>query len=283
MNNTSDTLQVADAEVSTSEAVKATDRTKAILEAATEGTTEGSTEGVTDPVSKETKKQEAASKLKVDEKGNVVDEKGNTVKPDENGNITVKTSDGETVTVTKEDVQEATKGSSSSGNKVVTPTEKATQKVAEKATQKVTEKATERATQKATEKATERPVDKVQVTEPQKTWHEAEYKYVNHPAETKQEWVVDKEAYTYEEPIYETREVMVCQCGQIFFDTNGEYESHILDVFDNYGIGHSYSVEDREVQVGTKTVSVPAEGHYETVVVKEAWVEKILVRPAGWY
>ena len=141
---------------------------------------------------------------------------------------------------------------SNSGNKVEKATEKATQKPAD------TQKATEKATERATERATQKP----QATEPQKTWHEAEYKYVNHPAETKQEWVVDKEAYTYEEPIYETREVMVCQCGQIFFDTNGEYESHILDVFDNYGVFHSYSVEDREVQVGTRIVS-PEVGQWE--------------------
>ena len=37
------------------------------------------------------------------------------------------------------------------------------------------------------------------------------------------------------------------------------------------------------VQVGTRTVNVPEESHYETKIVKEAWTEKKLIREAGWY
>ncbi len=65
-----------------------------------------------------------------------------------------------------------------------------------------------------------------------------------------------------EEPIYETHTVYVCQCGRIFFDLDSEFDAHILDVFDNYGTFHSYSVEDREVQVGTRVVS-PEVGQWE--------------------
>ena len=35
-----------------------------------------------------------------------------------------------------------------------------------------------------------------------KTWHDAVYEDIYHPAETKQVKVVDKEAYSYEEPVY---------------------------------------------------------------------------------
>jgi len=37
------------------------------------------------------------------------------------------------------------------------------------------------------------------------------------------------------------------------------------------------------VQVGTKTINVPEESHYETKIAKEAWTEKKLIREAGWY
>ena len=40
---------------------------------------------------------------------------------------------------------------------------------------------------------------------------------------------------------------------------------------------------DDYVQVGTKTVNVPEQSHMETVVVREAWTEQVLVREAGWY
>ena len=116
-------------------------------------------------------------------------------------------------------------------------------------------------------------------------WHDAVYKTVNHPAETKKVWVVDKAAYTYEEPIYEEQGVILCNdCNadvtdlsvrkqHIFWAANGE-NGHI------YG---SYRVDTVNVQVGTKTVEVPEEGHWETKVVKEAWTEKVLVKEAGYY
>ena len=47
-----------------------------------------------------------------------------------------------------------------------------------------------------------------------KTWHEAVYKDVYHPAETEQVWVVDQESYTHNEPIYiETGRTICNDCG----------------------------------------------------------------------
>ena len=117
-----------------------------------------------------------------------------------------------------------------------------------------------------------------------KTWHEAEYKYIEHPAETKTEkvWVVDKEAYTYEEPVYEKHDRTICNtCGaDITDDCVAHGKSHVMN-FENF----SYHNEWVNVQVGTKTVEVPEEGHWETktTVIKEAWTEKVLVREAGYY
>ncbi len=128
-------------------------------------------------------------------------------------------------------------------------------------------------TSKPTVKPTPKPTNPNNTTS-NKTWHEAEYEYINHPAVTEKVWVVDKEAYTYEEPVYEKQYRTICKkCGADITDNL----EHIFDC------NSSYTNKKVEVQVGTKTVSVPEEGHWETKVVKEAWTEKKLVREAGYY
>ena len=109
-----------------------------------------------------------------------------------------------------------------------------------------------------------------------KTWHNAVYKTINHPAETKEVKVVDQEAYSYDEPIYGWR--TFCNvCGADITETcQSHMKEHALE-----GEGGRY--HDEYVQVDSKTISVPEKSHTETVVVKEAWTEKILVKEAGWY
>lgn len=113
-----------------------------------------------------------------------------------------------------------------------------------------------------------------------KTWHEAEYKTVHHEAETKKVWVVDQEAQTYEEPVYEEQPLTICYtCGaEITGNTSNHGKSHMLS-----GENFSYGVEYRNVQTGTKIVTVEEKGHWETQVIKEAWTEQVLVREAGYY
>ncbi|MEE1280905.1 MAG: hypothetical protein UHK60_01440 [Acutalibacteraceae bacterium] len=119
-------------------------------------------------------------------------------------------------------------------------------------------------------------------SKPAKVWHEAEYKTVHHPAETKKVWVVDQEGYTYEEPVYETHAITVCNiCGVTISNTSElsvHGKSHMLN-----GENFSYRSETREIQVGTKTVTVEEKGHWETQVVNEAWDEQVLIREAGYY
>ena len=115
-----------------------------------------------------------------------------------------------------------------------------------------------------------------------KTWHEAEYKVINHPAKTEKVWVVDQPATTKEEPVYETHGVTICNvCGADI--TNAAYREQHLIAHIEAGEGGSYHDEWREIQVGTKTVTVPEKGHWEEKIVKPAWAEKKLVREAGWY
>ena len=117
-----------------------------------------------------------------------------------------------------------------------------------------------------------------------KTYHEAVYKTVNHPAETKQVKVVDQEAYSYEEPVYEMRRIHKCKdCGMDLLQLSAdERYAHAEAHMDEGGDGGWYSTTE-QVQVGTKTINVPEKSHMETVVVKAAWTEKVLVKEAGWY
>ncbi len=117
-----------------------------------------------------------------------------------------------------------------------------------------------------------------------KTYHEAEYKTIHHEAETEQVWVVDQEAYSYEETIYEQEYVDLCKdCGaRIDLMSNSERSAHIKEHLHNGGKGGYYGTVI-DVAVGTKTANVPEKGHYETRVIKEAYDEKVLVREAGWY
>ncbi len=119
-------------------------------------------------------------------------------------------------------------------------------------------------------------------TTPSKFWHEAEYKTVHHPAETKKVWVVDQEGYTYEEPVYEEHDITICNtCGTTISNTSelsAHGKSHMLN-----GENFSYRNEWTEVQVDTKTITVEEKGHWETQVIKEAWDEQVLIREAGYY
>ena len=80
--------------------------------------------------------------------------------------------------------------------------------------------------------------------------------------------------------MYETHGRTICNtCGADITENVGDHGyNHMIN-----GENASYHDEWREVQVGTKKVTVPEEGHYETQTVKEAWTEKVLVREAGYY
>ena len=96
-------------------------------------------------------------------------------------------------------------------------------------------------------------------------------KYISAPAEHTHSWqkitketqvkVVDKEAYTYEEPIYEKHDRTICKvCGADITDNCSEHnKQHALN-----GEPVSYHNVWVNVQVGTRTITVPEKSHYET-------------------
>lgn len=81
---------------------------------------------------------------------------------------------------------------------------------------------------------------------------------------TRQIKVVDQEAYTYEEPVYEMQGRTFCNvCGADITENRREHsKNHALN---NEGGG--YHDEWVKIQVGTKTVEVPEKSHYETEVI----------------
>ncbi len=142
-------------------------------------------------------------------------------------------------------------------------------------------------------------------------WHEAVYEYIDHPAETKSVWIIDEPEYAYEEGIYESHTICkgcVDKASKIvgyriwdIEETDPEWYEAFIEAKINPFIGemtpderteHLYNhiINDENsgsytatVRVGTQTITVPEEGHWETVVIKEAWTEKIVVRKEGYY
>ena len=95
-------------------------------------------------------------------------------------------------------------------------------------------------------------------------------KYISAPAEHTHSWqkitketqvkVVDKEAYTYEEPVYEKQGRYICKaCGADITDNL----EHIFECAESHDGTASYKTVSVEVQVGTKTITVPEKSHYE--------------------
>ena len=120
-----------------------------------------------------------------------------------------------------------------------------------------------------------------------KTYHEAVYKNVHHDAVYENVWIVDQEAFSYEDPIYEVREYTYCKICGTEFETNDKAGTDAFFAHDDVhllaGEGSGYRTYTRKIQVGTKTVYVPEEGHWAKHHVKAAWDEQVLVREAGWY
>lgn len=238
--------------------------------ASSEATT---SEAAENPTEKETTVEEVAADkagLKVDEKGNVTDKNGKKVSV-KDGKVTVEV-DGKKFTVDTDTIKPSTTKTTSTSSKSSSST--ASSKPASSDTSSKTTSSSNTTSSKPTNSNTSSNTtsSKQETSKPttstpteSKTWHEAVYEYT-------EVWVVDKAAYTYEEPVYEEQWRTICNdCGA---DITGNPGPHCVEHLLDGGKG-SYRAEPREVQTGSKTVTVPEEGHYET--------QKKLVREAGYY
>lgn len=273
------------------EAVKATSAVTTVAD---------TTAPTTAPVTTAVDKAIAEQGLTVNDKGEVVDKNGKKVETTADGKVKVKTADGKEVELTANEIKTSNElvsgstGNSSGGSTGNTASSKTT---ASKTSTGGSGNSKSDSGNKGSGSGStgggstggntsSAPSSAGSSAGSQKTYHEAEYKTVHHPAETKTEkvWVVDKEAYTYEKPVYENLPRTLCNICNA--DITGKIDGH-ADYHDDRGEFErfSYRCEYIDVQVGTETVEVPEEGHYETktTVVKEAWDEQVLVREAGWY
>lgn len=244
----------------------------------------------TSTVSSEVSKAIEDNGLKIDKDGNITDKNGKKVEV-KDGKVEVKTDDGKTVTIKADDVKttvsnnnnsnkgntekkEDTKSNTSSkkdNTSSNTNTSGNNQKPASKPSNSSNNN--QSSASNTNTKATEAPKYKYyKHHDAQTVHHEAVTKH--HEAVTKHhdaEWVVTG---THEEPVYETRWVNVCNdCGMVMKDADQE-EEHLTWEMDNGGRG-SYHAEEREVQVGTKTVE---DGHWKEAydeVISPAWTETI--------
>ncbi len=110
-------------------------------------------------------------------------------------------------------------------------------------------------------------------------------KTVHHDAETRQEYIIDKQAWDediyQDQPVYQSVEKVVCNgCGAEFADYPS-FEAHSDYYIDQDDFSHgSWSVGWEQVLVGWTSVKVDtvhhdAEGHYQTVVVRDAYDETV--------
>lgn len=234
----------------------------------------------TSTVSSEVSKAIEDNGLKIDKDGNITDKNGKKVEV-KDGKVEVKTDDGKTVTVKVDDVKttvsnnnNSNKGntekkentSSKKDNTSKTNTSDNDKKPASKPNNSSNNNQTpakpsnsssnnQKPASKPSESSkTETPTEKPK----QKVWVD-DYKTVHH----EREWIVTG---THEEPVYKTRWVNICNnCGIELEDANFRRE-HLTWELKTNGAG-AYHAEERQVQVGTKTVE---DGYW-----KEAYDEKV--------
>ena len=230
----------------------------------------------TSTVSSEVSKAIEDNGLKIDKDGNITDKNGKKVEV-KDGKVEVKTDDGKTVTVKVDDVKttvsnknnsnkgntekkEDTKSNTSSkkDNSSKTNTSDNDKKPAKPSNSSSNNQklASNSGESSSTKTPTEKPKQKVWVVDYKTVHHEGHWEVVG----------------TKEEPVYETRWVNICNnCGKELLDDN-QMDEHLFWELETNGAG-AYHAEERQVQVGTKTVDVKKwvepydekveSGHYE--------------------
>lgn len=227
----------------------------------------------TSTVSSEVSKAIEDNGLKIDKDGNITDKSGKKVEV-KDGKVEVKTDDGKTVTVKVDDVK-TTVSNNNNGNKGNTEKKENTSSKKDNTSKTNTsdnnkkpakpsnsssnnkKPASNSSESPSTETPTEKPKQKVWVDDYKTVHHEGYWKVVG----------------TKEEPVYETRWVNICNnCGKELLDDN-QMDEHLFWELETNGAG-AYHAEERQVQVGTKTVEdkkwvepwdekVESGGHYE--------------------
>ncbi len=249
-------------------------------------------------VPKEVKDLVDKGEIKVDKDGNITDKKGKKVEV-KDGKVEVKTDDGKTVTVKVDDVK-TTVSNNNNSNKGNTEekedTKSNTSSKKDNTSSKTDTKNNNSSSKVNTSNNNQNPAKPSESSKDPhegKTYYDAVYKYYKHhdavTKEHKRQWIVTG---THEEPVYDYDWVNVCNnCGIELEDANFRRE-HLTWELKTNGAG-AYHAEERQVQVGTKTVEdgywkeayteTISPAYDEEVSANDNWDKKVLVRKAGWY
>lgn len=217
--------------------------------------------------------------IKVDKDGNIIDKNGKKVEV-KDGKVEVKTDDGKTVTVKVNDVK-TTVSNNNNSNKGNTEKKEDTSSKRDNTSKANTSDNNKKPAKPSNSSSNnQKPAKPSESSKAEMTvkkykyykHHDAVTKY--HPAVTKKhdrEWIVTG---THEEPVYETRWINICNnCGKELLNADQE-KQHLTWELKTNGAG-AYHAEERQVQVGTKTVE---DGYWKeayTEVVSKAWTETI--------
>ena len=241
----------------------------------------------TAPTLSETDKAITDAGLKVGADGKITDKNGKEVKVDRDGKVEVKNEKGETVKVDSSEVKKANQNkvkvdsyptNSSSQKKDTSTSNKGNGSSSSKSnssksdSKKDTSSKSDSSKQESSKsESSKTPQSSSSSSKPDSSKNESS-KPTPKPQHThswtnitKKVKVVDKEAYTYEEPVYEEHGRTICNdCGADLTNmSDSELTNHICEHAENGGKG-SYHDEWVNVQVGTKKVNVPEKSHYET-------------------
>lgn len=220
----------------------------------------------TAPTLSETDKAITDAGLKVGADGKITDKNGKEVKVDKDGKVEVKNEKGETVKVDSSEVKKANQNkvkvdsyptNSSSQKKDTSTSGKNNNSSSKSNTSKSESSKTPQSSSSSSKADSSKNESSKPTPKPQHT-----HSWTNITEKVK---VVDKKAYTYEEPVYEEHDRTICNdCGADVTDlSSSEFGKHFANHLENGGKG-SYRNEWVQVQVGTKKVNVPEKSHYET-------------------
>lgn len=233
----------------------------------------------TSTVSSEVSKAIEDNGLKIDKDGNITDKNGKKVEV-KDGKVEITSKNGKKIKVDADEIKSANNIKSNTTNKSESNNSSQSSKAEKKNNSSLSSKSenskseSKKSDSSSNSKSESSKSDSKKDTsssskaesskpessksEPKPTQHTHSWKDITKATQVK---VVDQKAYTYEEPVYEKHDRTICKvCGADITDNCSEHnKQHALN-----GEPVSYHNVWVNVQVGTKTVTVPEKFHYET-------------------
>lgn len=215
----------------------------------------------TTPTMSATDKAVTDAGLEVDKDGNIIDESGKKLKTDADGKVEITSKNGKKIKVDADEIKSANNIKSNTTNKSESNNSSQSSKAEKKNNSSLSSKSesSKSDSKKDTSSSSKAESSKPESSksEPKPTQHTHSWKDITKATQVK---VVDQEAYTYEEPVYEKQGRYICKaCGADITDNI----EHIFECAESHDGKASYKTVSVEVQVGTKTITVPEKSHYE--------------------